>query len=158
MTQLRLQDALERAARFGFDTQGWHPALKQALGGLSAEQAAWKPQDERNSVHDIVRHLIHWKRAALQGFGPLQNREAFLAYSASDWQPLPADADWAADVAELERLSRGVLEMIASSSDEALLEPVVPGHDALAWTLLNLATHDAYHAGQISYLRRLQNA
>ena len=81
-----------------------------------------------------------------------------MAYSARDWQPIPENADWSEDVSELMRVSRALVEMIASSDDEALLEPPEGGRTPRLWSLLNLATHDAYHAGQIVYLRRLQAA
>ena len=149
------QAVLERALHFGFDETGWHPALEAACAGLSPEHAAWTPGPGRNSVHALVRHLCHWKRAALDDFAPLAGRAAFAAYSAEDWTPPPEDADWVADLEELRRLSRALLERVAAEP-EAMLEPPPGGRQARLWSLLNLASHDAYHAGQIGLLRRLQ--
>ncbi len=46
----------------------WQPSLKEALEGLTAAQAAWKPTPERHSIWQIVRHLILWKRGVLDAW------------------------------------------------------------------------------------------
>ena len=157
MTQLALNEVVAQALHFGFDTSGWHPALEEATQGLSAEQAEWRPAPGRNSVRDIVRHLAHWKRAALDDFAALGSREAFAAYSAQDWQP-SAGSSWERELSELRELSQALIARVLEQPPEHFVSAPGGGRTPRLQTLLNLASHDAYHAGQIVLLRRLQGS
>jgi len=159
MSTFDLGDATVATLHFGFDRENWHPALVQALEGVTAEQAAWRPADGRNSIHDIVLHLLHWKRAALDNFEPLATRDAFDAYAAQDWQREAAvTVGWEGDVRQLMEVSKQLIETVEAAGAEELASPLEHGRRARALNLLNLATHDAYHAGQIRLLRVLQGA
>ncbi len=152
-----LRDATVATLHFGFDRENWHPALAQALDGVSAAQAAWRPEAANNSIHDIVVHLLHWKRSALGDFRELATSEAFEAHAARDWRREAADpAAWEEDVRELHAVSLALIEKVAATDAAELASPPEPGRQARAVNLLNLATHDAYHAGQIRLLRVLQ--
>lgn len=152
-----LRDAAVATLHFGYDQENWHPALAQAVEGVSAERAAWRPEGGHNSIHDIVRHLVHWKRAALDDFRALASREAFDAYAAQDWPHGPSDAaSWERDVAALHEVSRALLAKVEAQDADALAAVPEGGRRPRAVNVLNLATHDAYHAGQIRLLRVLQ--
>ena len=74
----------------------WQPSLTEALEGLTAAQAAWKPAPERNSIWQIVRHLILWKRGVLDAWNGNPPDDTQL--SAADWQPVAgSEADWQRD-------------------------------------------------------------
>jgi hypothetical protein len=67
-----------------------------------------------------------------------------------------ADA-WEADVRRLIEVSKQLIGRAASATDETLLAPLPQrGGRSLAFALLDLAAHDAYHAGQVRQLRALQ--
>ena len=144
---------------YTFEKEAWQWPLSFAVAGLTAEQAAWKPGPERHSIWQIVRHVIRWKegvQAALEGRPP-----AYEEISEGDWQE--AGGDEAAWEREVDRLRRVSLEFKAHA--EAMHEGELSRD--LSWyagvparpidqRLLDMATHDIYHAGQIQYIRALQ--
>ena len=144
---------------YTFEKEAWQWPLSFAVAGLTAEQAAWKPGPERHSIWQIVRHLIRWKEGvlvALEG-APRPYREI----SDRDWEEASGDqATWEGDV---ERLRRVSLEFKArvEAMDEGELSRELPwyaGNPArpIDRRLLDMATHDVYHAGQVQYIRALQ--
>ena len=54
-----------------FDKESWYAPLKDAVEGITAEQARWKPSGEAaKSIWENVNHLIYYKErlaAKLQG-------------------------------------------------------------------------------------------
>lgn len=152
-----LNGVVARTMRFGYDRGAWHPTLVQALDGLSAEQAAWKPAPGNNSIHDIVRHLTLWKHMVLDG---MDGRGAdFAGYAARDWPGTETtEQSWRDDLAALHEVSDTLLERVAALDPHHLGAAPGEGGVPLVWKLLNMATHDAYHAGQIRHLRVLQGA
>lgn len=145
---------------YTFEKEAWHLPLVMAVQGLTAEQAAWKSSLERHSIWQIVRHIIHWKRGVLQSWAG--DPPDYETLERDDWPEASGDqAAWDADVRllhELHREFRGLLE----ASDEAGIQTALlayrqsPQAIPIARRLLWVFTHDAYHTGQIQYLRALQ--
>ncbi len=142
-----------------FEKEAWQPPLADAIAGLNAAQAAWKPAEERHSIWQIVRHVTLWKQAvldALDGRAP-----DYKALERADWHAAAGDeAAWERDVAALHAASRALRERVEASDDAALSTTAetyegVPGQ-ATAIRLARMATHDVYHSGQIRCLRSLQ--
>lgn len=138
----------------------WQPPLSQALGGLTAAQAAWKPAPERHSIWQIVRHLILWKGGVLEAWNgnPPDGRQLL----ARDWREAADgnEADWARDRQILLAISAELLSRV-SAVDDAGLSRAIDWYQGrhrqpLALRVVRTTTHDAYHAGQIQYLRALQ--
>ncbi len=150
-----LVDHLERT----FEKEAWQPSLAMAVAGLTATQAAWKPAPQRHSIWQIVRHIIHWKRAVLDGWEGTPPDHAAL--EKMDWGEVPGDeAAWQADVRTLHTLSQQLKERVQRTDETALSTPIstfqgVPPQ-RLAIRVARMATHDSYHAGQIRYIRALQ--
>lgn len=138
----------------------WQPALSEALEGLTAAQAAYKPAPERHSIWQIVRHLILWKRAVLQAWDGNPPDETELGEA--DWPKVTGDdAAWQRDLRVLMAVSTEFLDRVKSLDDAGLSRRVLwyKGRDAiqpLAIRVVRTTTHDIYHAGQIRYLRALQ--
>jgi len=74
----------------------WQPSLSEALEGLTAAQAAWKPAAGRHSIWQIVRHLMLWKRGVLSAWdGDPPDGEQL---EAADWKDVAgSEADWEKD-------------------------------------------------------------
>lgn len=139
----------------------WQPSLSEALGGLTAAQAAWKPAPERHSIWQIVRHLILWKRGVLKAWDGDPPDGAQL--EASDWQEVAgSEADWEKDRRTLLDISSQFLTRVQSLDDAGLSRRIIwykSGEaQPLAMRVVRTTTHDIYHAGQIRYLRALQGA
>jgi uncharacterized damage-inducible protein DinB len=139
----------------------WQPSLTQALSGLTATQAAWKPGPGRHSIWQIVRHLILWKRGVLSAWGGSPPDGAQL--EADDWQEVTGgEEDWERDRRTLLDVSVQVLTKARALDNSALSRPIrwyTSGEtQPLAMRVVRMTTHDSYHSGQIRYLRALQGA
>ena len=133
---------------------GDYPAVLEAIAGLTATQAAWKPTPDSNSIWQIVEHLAAGKEWQVD---MLEKGHA----TPSPWIQPPGDEEsWQALIVRLKdshaRLKTGLRRL----QDEDLLKLPDP---ALNRTLLELilssgSAHEAHHSGQIHYLRGLQAA
>jgi len=167
MSTMTPKDLLLNHLEYTFQREAWQPSLAMAVQGLTATQASWKPGPDRHSIWQIVRHVIHWKRATLEawhGIQPLfQGREVtarFKEIMRTDWQDASGnDAEWQADVRALAEVSQAIQDRAQALDLESLLQPF-PGEEwgPAVLRVLRMATHDIYHAGQIRYLRALQGA
>ncbi len=138
----------------------WQPSLREALEGLTAAQAAWKPAPARHSIWQIVRHLILWKRGVLNAWDGNPSDEAQL--EAKDWREVAgSEADWERDRQILLDISTEFLTRAQALDDAGLSRRIVwykSGQaQPLAMRLVRTTTHDIYHSGQIRYLRALQS-
>ncbi len=133
----------------------WHASLAAALRGVDAEQARWRLAPGRPTVWALVRHVTHWKKAVMAALD--EGELDWRSWDDGDWGPLPDDdAAWDGDREELARIGR-LLEQRLAAADDALLDRELPGFGgSIADSLARLATHDAYHAGQIRLLERLR--
>lgn len=135
-------------------------SLASAVRGLTPAQAAWKPSAARHSIWQIVRHLAHWKQATLSALDgtPVD----YDAWNQADWQEVSGgEADWERDVEHLRQVSDELRARVERMDDEALSTAInwykrSARPYPVAHRLLNQATHDIYHAGQIQYVFALQ--
>src|SRR3990170_3525060 len=137
----------------------WQPSLTEALEGLTAAQAAWKPGSGRHSIWQIVRHLLLWKRGVLSAWdgSPLDGAQL----EADDWQEAAGGEDeWERDRRALLDVSAQCLTRVGALDDKELSRPIAwytTGQtQPLAIRIVRTTTHDIYHSGQIRYLRALQ--
>jgi uncharacterized damage-inducible protein DinB len=131
----------------------WFVPLNTAVAGLTPEQAKWVPSEAtgkpgEHSVGQLAVHIAFWNERALtqlRGEKPPtfdgNNDETFNAFDA---------ATWTATVERLDRVMTG-LEDWVEHADEAKL-------NAAASTIAHIGTHNAYHTGQILYVRKLQGS
>jgi hypothetical protein len=131
----------------------WFVPVNTAVAGLTPEQATWVPPQMagkigEHSVGQLTYHLAFWNERALmqlRGEKPPafngNNDETFDKFDAATW---PATVD---------RLNKVMtaLEDFAEHADDAKLA-------AAASTLAHIGTHNAYHTGQILYVRKLQGS
>lgn len=122
----------------------WAAAWGKSVEGLTPAQAAWSPAPGRNSIWQIVLHMCFWREYALrraQG-GPTLPVEEIAKHN---FPPIaqPTEAAWDDTRQRFERSHRSI---------SAALRDPNPAHDRLT----PLLAHDAYHVGQINYLRAMQ--
>lgn len=155
----RRKDLLLTVLRSAGDAaeHGWHAPLLRTLDGVDAATARWTPAPDRPSVWALVRHVTLWKTVVMEAMDHGYVDPA--PFASSDWGELPADdSAWDADRAELARVTR-LLEQRVAAADDLLLDAEADGlGGSLAEQIVQLATHDAYHAGQIRGLLRLREA
>jgi hypothetical protein len=139
----------------GYEKKTWHgPNLRQAIRGVSAKQAAWRPGAGRHNIWEETLHAAYWKyavRRRVEG-----ERGDPFALKGSNFFPRPeegrtGEAAWREDKKLLEREHRAMRAAI----EKALRTP----RDAkFLRQLYGVAFHDIYHAGQIRLLRRLMGS
>ena len=142
-----------------YDENGWFVALKNALLNLTAEQAAWKPENADNSIWETLSHLTFYNEAYLKRFKGID-----YEYPVSSNDETFSRAENAADEAwgaEVERFVSVMSEWrkLLEAADEAKFDEAVPNKKT-SWSLLisHVNIHNAYHGGQIVLLRKLQDS
>jgi uncharacterized damage-inducible protein DinB len=149
-------DPLLRALIAHFDSvfagpNGDYAAVLEALTGITAAQAAWKPAPDGNTIWQIVEHLTASKVWLIDMLEVGQ--AAFPVWT----QPAGDETAWQAAIQQLKEAHARLKITLEQVPAEDLLNIPVPGSN---WTqlelLLSSAAHDAHHSGQIDYLKGLQ--
>lgn len=124
----------------------------RALEGLTAEQAAWSPPNApgvadtagvRRSVWQIVEHMIFWREnMVLRAEGQnAPTREAFLARNFPEIRDR-SEGPWADTRRRFDDSHRAVGAAVRAWPERA-------------GQAMELLPHDAYHIGQVCYLRAM---
>ena len=149
---------LLRVLRENYRGGGWHgPSVLAAVRDLDVKGAQWRPAAGRHSIWELALHLAYTRHILLGRMGV--RAAAFPRRLTKSWWPslpaaLSADA-WVGDLALLER-QHGELVASVSGATDRVLGTVRPGRtDTIAMELLGVATHDAYHGGQMNMIRRM---
>ena len=132
-----------------FDKLSWHgPNLRGAIRGVSAEEAAWRPQSRAHNIWELTLHAAYWKyvvRRKLTG----EKRGGF-PLPGSDFFARPvelSEAAWKNDIGILtgaHRDLRAAVSAMPAGVSQRMLHMI-----------RGAASHDVYHAGQIRLLRKL---
>ena len=141
-----------------YDRNGWFVAVKNAIEGLSAEQANWKPDGSANSIWETIGHLTFYNYAYLERFKGVDyqyptddNDETFAAGH--------TDEQWVAAVNQFNSAMNEWRDLISAADEGKLLSNVSPTRTDPWWSLIShINTHNAYHGGQILLLRKLQGS
>jgi uncharacterized damage-inducible protein DinB len=152
----RISDELRRA----YDGDAWHgPSVRSALEGIDARMATTRHVSSAHTICELVLHMTAWTREVARRLrlGIAQEPEP------GDWPAASAinDTKWKAILAAFDAANADVLDAIAHVSDTVLDERIGDARDAALGsgvtryvTLHGLAQHHAYHAGQISLLKK----
>ena len=155
LERARIVDLLRRV----HNGDAWHgPSVMDAVAGIRAPQARARPIPEAHSIWETTLHMIAWRdevRERLRGKPP-------TLPEAGDWPPVPDDDGKWDEVATLLDVSHRLLVVAVESLSNADLERKVgPSREAglgtgvtYAVMLHGIVHHDAYHAGQISLLKK----
>jgi hypothetical protein len=126
------------------NNKNWYAPMNAAVEGLTAEQANWKDSTANHSIGQLVSHLIFWNERNLIFFQGEKapdfsgnNEETFTRFD---------PADWAKAVSRLDSIESKLEEFFSNATDEQLQK--------WAPTAANIASHNAYHTGQIIYIRK----
>ncbi len=135
-----------------YDENNWFVALKNALADLTADEADWRADNLDNSIRETVNHLSFWNERWL-----IKLRNERVEDTPENDLTFADAADWEAAKGELFRVLdewRAALREM----DESKLSETVSAEYGAAWSspIANMNIHNAYHAGQIILLRKLQ--
>jgi uncharacterized damage-inducible protein DinB len=119
-----------------------------AVAGLTAEQARWTPSGGNHSVGQLTYHLVFWDKQALARFKGEKpekfsgnNDETFNEFDSKQWNDL---------VKQLDEVLTEWEKAVEAADDKKI--------DAEASTIAHVGAHNAYHIGQIVYVRTLQGS
>jgi DinB superfamily len=128
------------------NAKDWFVPVNTAVAGLTAEQANWKDSTGNHSIAQLTTHLIFWNKQVLDKFKNMKpdafsgnNKETFSKVDDKTWNNIVIQLD-------------GILtewEQQVQAADEKKLQ---------AWysTIAHIGTHNAYHTGQILYIRKMK--
>ncbi len=140
-----------------YDEENWFAPLNKVLGGLTPAQASWKDGSQNHSILQLVHHLIFWNERYLLRFKELSLPE--LKESKEDLTFEIDIKDWELTLKELNEVFSELRDSF-SNSDEAKLQssPFKDSTDPWYSVIANINIHNAYHIGQIIYIRKLQGS
>jgi uncharacterized damage-inducible protein DinB len=152
----RIAQQLRRA----YSGDAWYgPSVRAALEGVDRRMATTRPLGKAHTICEIVLHVIAWTREVTRRLraGVAQEPEM------GDWPDrAPADdSAWVTIVASLDAANAELVNAIASMGDGELDERIgdvrdrALGSGVSRYVMLHgLIQHHAYHAGQISLLKK----
>jgi uncharacterized damage-inducible protein DinB len=130
------------------DVKDWFVPANIAVQGLTAEQASWTDGKGNHSVGQLTYHLVFWNQRELEKFkGETSakfsgnNDETFDKFDAKQWNDL---------VAKLDQVMKDWEQAVQNADDKKLAEN--------ASLIAHIGTHNAYHVGQMIYVRKQQGS
>lgn len=143
---MTLKSVLLEQLRSTHNKAEWFVPANTAVAGLTPAQASWTDKSGNHSVGQLANHLAFWNRQALakfKGETPAKfdgnNDETFNDFDAKSWDRT---------VAELDAVMTEWEKAVEAADDKKIAES--------ATTIANIGTHNAYHVGQMVYVRKLQ--
>jgi hypothetical protein len=126
----------------------WFVPANIAVDGLTAKQAMWTDGSGNHSVGQLATHLIFWNERLLKSFRNEQ-KEKFSGNNDETFNSFD-EKSWDATVKKLDEVLTS-WEKEIKNADEAKLND---------WceNIANMNTHNAYHTGQIIFVRKLQGS
>lgn len=83
----RAKDVLQDQLLANANDPSWYVSFSESVVNLTEEEAFWKPNDESNSIAEIVQHLLYWnetwqtryKESHVNAVAPINdNNESFV--------------------------------------------------------------------------------
>jgi uncharacterized damage-inducible protein DinB len=143
-----LKDTLLESLRTTHNQKDWFVPVSLAVEGVTAGQAKWQDKSGNHSIGQLTNHLAFWNAqvlAKLKGEKPPayggNNEETFNSFDSKTWNET---------VKRLDTVLTGLEKLVEAADENKLKE--------WASTVDHVATHNAYHTGQIIYIRRLQGS
>jgi uncharacterized damage-inducible protein DinB len=141
-----LRGVLMEQLRTTHSDEDWFVPANIAVAGLTADQAKWTPGNGNHSVGQLAYHLWFWDTQSLARFKGDKppafsgnNDETFNDFTAEQWDDL---------VKKLNQVMTDWEAAVANADDQTLAD-----HASL---IAHVGAHNAYHIGQIIYVRKLQ--
>jgi uncharacterized damage-inducible protein DinB len=141
-----LRGVLLEQLRTTHDQEDWFVPVSIAVDGLTAQQAMWSPGKGNHSVGQLAYHIWYWDQRALNDFKGVKN-EKFDGNNNDTFDKFTAD-QWTDLVKKLNQ--------VLSDWDKAVNDADDTKFAASASLIAHVGAHNAYHVGQILYVRKQQ--
>ena len=135
--------------------RSWYASFHESVEGISDKEANWKFDEASHSIAEIIQHLIYWNEV-------WQLRYEKSSFNAARSVEDNADSFFISKDRSFVELKEQLLKVLLRWQElitEEKLESSVNGFPVEAewWALIgNAATHNAYHIGQIAYIRKMK--
>jgi len=143
-----LKSILLEQLRTTHNVKDWFVPVNIAIDGLTPEQASWKDNSGNHSIGQLTNHLIFWdmqQLSTLKGEKPApfsgDNNETFNSFNKENWK---------AAVQRIDSVLTALEKLVESADDKKI--------QAMASAIAHISAHNAYHIGQILYIRKLQGS
>jgi uncharacterized damage-inducible protein DinB len=143
-----LKGVLLEQLRTTHNNKDWFVPANVAVDGLTAEQANWTDGKGNHSIGQIASHIVFWdsyELAKFKGQTPAKfsgnNDETFTSFDSKQW---------ASTVKQLDQVLSEWEKAVEAADDKKLA--------TWASTIAHIGTHNAYHVGQIVYIRKQQGS
>jgi len=128
------------------NNEDWFVPASVAVDGLTADQAKWSPGPGNHSIGQLAYHIWYWDDRELQEFNGVKpapfdgnNNETFDNFTPAQWTDL---------VKKLNQVLADWEKAVESADDDKLAKN--------ASLIAHIGAHNAYHIGQILYVRKQQ--
>ena len=130
------------------NVQEWFVPINQSLEGLTPEQAIWKAKKDDHSVAELATHLLFWDKQQLAKFKNVKG-DAFDGDNTKTFSNLSKE-EWATVLKQLDQVLTDMEKLIEQADDAQVAN----------WSgdISHISTHNAYHTGQILYIRKTQGS
>ena len=141
-----LKEILLEQLKTTHNVKDWFVPVNTALEGLTPAQANWKDNTDNHSIAQLATHLLFWNNQALAKFKG-EKPEAFNGNNKETFSPVD-EKSWPETIKKLDDILTQI-EKVVEAADEAKLKEI-------ASTVAHIGTHNAYHTGQILYIRKMK--
>jgi hypothetical protein len=143
-----LRSILLDQLRTTHNQKDWFVPANTAVEGLTAEQANWKDGSGNHSAGQLAYHLLFWNRQELAKFKG-EPPEKFSGQNDDTFNNFDSKK-WADTVRQLDEVLTSWEKAVEAADDQKLA--------TWAPTIARIGTHNAYHVGQIIYVRKLHGS
>ncbi|KHE67668.1 DinB family protein [Halobacillus sp. BBL2006] len=126
-----------------YDENSWFVCFNVAVKDLTEYQAQIKPDDQTNSIEELVHHLYFYNYRYLCRFRGEEVPELPRHYNTFQNHN---GVDWNKTIQNYQKVMTGFRKQIYLCSEEKL--------EKWSETLAHLFIHNAYHIGQIVHIRK----
>lgn len=143
-----LKSILLEQLRTSHNVKDWFVPANVAVEGLTPEQASWRDASGNHSIGQLTNHLIFWNQDQLAKFkgepSPKfsgNNDETFNSFDTKKWT---------SSVQQLDSVLTAWEKAVEDADDKKL--------ESWYSVIAHIGMHNAYHIGQIVYIRKLQGS
>lgn len=141
-----LKSILLQQLKTTHNIKNWFVPVDSAIAGLTPEQANWHDSSENHSIAQLTTHLLFWDSQSLARFKG-EKPETFDGNNKETFAPVD-EKSWNETIKKLDNVLTELENAIAAADEEKLNK----------WyeEISNICTHNAYHTGQIMYIRKMK--
>jgi uncharacterized damage-inducible protein DinB len=143
-----LKEVLLEQLHTTHDQKDWFVPIDVAIEGLTITQVTWTDGHGNHSIGQLVNHLAFWNARALEQF----KGEKSAAFSGNNDETFNKfdSKEWTATANRLDGVMKAWEKAVQEADDSKI--------KASASLVAHVGAHNAYHVGQIIYIRRLQGS